>query len=1020
MVIQKQSITINFSKGVDTKTDPFQLALGNFLHIENSIFGKAGGLVKRNGFGQLSALPSTDFTFLTSFSGNLTAIGNSLSAYSQPTNTWVTKGNIQPLSLDILPLIRNNVNQSQVDTAVSNNGFVCTVYTESDGSTTSYKYAIASVITGQNIISPTAIPISSGVVTGSPRVFLVNNKFIIVFTNVISAVSHLQFIAINTLDPTTVTANADIASSYIAKNTLSWDGVVVGTKLFIAYNTTTGGQSVKITYISSSLSVVASKTFSSQIATIMSMTVDNTNPASPIIYASYYDLAGTTGYTFAVDQNLNTVLAATQWLSSGTILNVTCAAQNGINTIYYEVSNAYSYDATIPTNFIQSKTVTVSGTVSSARTVIRSVGLASKAFIINGIEYFLSIQYSTYQPTYFLINGTSSLSSSPIIVAKLAYQNGGVYYTKGLPNVTINGNLAQIGYFFKDLIQAVNKNTLISSGTQTAGIYSQTGINLSSFIFSTAGLDSADIGGDLHLTGGYLTMYDGYLPVEHNFFLYPENSTVTDLNSMGGHLAALQYYYQVTYEWSDNQGNQFRSAPSIPFGVDASGTGTDTSMATLAIPTLRLTSKVSNPVKIVIYRWSSSQQNYYQVTSITQPTLNSTTTDSITFIDTLSDASILGNNLLYTTGGVLEDVNAPASNLLALFDNRLWLVDAEDKNLLWYSKQVIEATPVEMSDLLTLFVAPTTAAQGSTGPITALSAVDDKLIIFKRNAIYYLNGAGPDNTGSNNQYSQPTFITSTVGCENQNSIVFIPNGLMFQSDKGIWLLGRDLSTTYIGAPVEAYNDAHVESALTIPETNQVRFTLDNGITLMYDYYFQQWGTFINIPAVSSALFQNLHTYLDKFGRVFQETPDKYLDGSSPVLMSFVTGWLNVAGLRGYERAYEFNLLGTYLSPHKIQVQVAYDYKNPIQSEIYNPQNYGGNWGSGEFWGSGSWGGPSNIEDFRVHNKKQLCKSFQIQVQEIFDPSFGTIAGAGLTLSGICAVIGVKRGWAPTKGSNSIG
>jgi hypothetical protein len=208
--------------------------------------------------------------------------------------------------------------------------------------------------------------------------------------------------------------------------------------------------------------------------------------------------------------------------------------------------------------------------------------------------------------------------------------------------------------------------------------------------------------------------------------------------------------------------------------------------------------KTANPVKIVAYRWSVGQQIYYQTTSILAPILNDTTVDSVTFVDVNADVTILGNNILYTTGGVIENVNAPSSNVLALFDTRLWLVDAEDPNVLWYSKQVIPATPVEMSDLFTIFVPPTTSTQGSTGPMTAAAAMDDKLIVFKRNAMLYINGSGPDNTGANNQYSPPIFITATVGSKNQRSIVLMPQGLMFQSDnKGIWLLGRDLNTDYM-------------------------------------------------------------------------------------------------------------------------------------------------------------------------------------------------------------------------------
>ena len=135
--------------------------------------------------------------------------------------------------------------------------------------------------------------------------------------------------------------------------------------------------------------------------------------------------------------------------------------------------------------------------------------------------------------------------------------------------------------------------------------------------------------------------------------------------------------------------------------------------------------------------------------------------------------------------------------------------------------------------------------------------------------------------------------------------MFQPQGLMFQSDKGIWLLGRDLSTQYIGAPVEAYNDNTVVAAINVPGTNQVRFTLDNGITLMYDYYVGQWATFNNIPAISSTLYQSLHTYINANGQVFQENEGSYLDGSKPVLMSFQTSWIHLAGVQGYERFYPF-------------------------------------------------------------------------------------------------------------------
>ena len=42
----------------------------------------------------------------------------------------------------------------------------------------------------------------------------------------------------------------------------------------------------------------------------------------------------------------------------------------------------------------------------------------------------------------------------------------------------------------------------------------------------------------------------------------------------------------------------------------------------------------------------------------------------------------------------------------------------------------------------------------------------------------------------------------------------------------------------LGAPVEAYNQQTITSATLAPNVNQVRFTLGNGLALVYDYFMQ--------------------------------------------------------------------------------------------------------------------------------------------------------------------------------------
>lgn len=1003
MALTKTPITINFSQGLDQKTDDKQVSVGKFLALQNSVFDTLGRLTKRNGYPLVTTLPNNEQTTLTTINDNLLATGSNLFAYSQNTDQWIDKGLIQPVQLTVQPLVRVSTSQTSPDTAVAESGTTCLVYMDNG---VSY-YQISDSLTGQQIVPRTSLPATAT----NPRVFILGRYFIITYIATIGT-SHLQFIAIPIITPEMPGTPVDISTSVLSL-TAGYDASVINNSLYVAVAET--GASIKVTYVSSTLIVAAGTSIAAHTADLVSVTGDNMS-STPVVWVSYWDTASNDAYSAAFNQNLIPILASTLILAATELTEITSVVANGVLTVFYEVNNTYAYAPNARTDYIASLTVTQAGVVSATTVMLRSVGLASKAFINtdNDKIYMLVAYGEINQPTYFLVDSTGA------IYMRLAYSNGGGYLpTQVLPNVSKVDTTYYIPYSIKDFLATVNKTTDLPAGTPVNGIYTQLGINLAKFSINTSGQYSSEIAGTLHLTGGQLWAYDGVRPVEHGFQVWPENIEATTATG-AGNLTAQDYYYSFTYEWTDNQGNLHRSAPSIPYLVT---TTTANSTNTINVPTLRLTYKIEpNPVRIVGYRWSTAQQVYYQFTSITNPYVNDPSVDSIVIVDTLADSAILGQTLLYTTGGVIENIAAPASIASALFKNRLFLIDAEDPNLLWYSKQVISNTPVEMSDLLTVYVAPTSGAQGSTGPSTALSAMDDKLVIFKRDAIYYMTGIGPDNTGANNDFTDPIYITGAVGTTNPNSIVLTPLGLMFQSDKGIWLLDRQLNTKYIGAPVEGYNSFTIQSAEVIPGTNQVRIILDNSITLMYDYYVDQWGTFNNTSAISATLFNNKHTYLNQYGQVLQEKEGIYLDISTPVLMSFKTSWISLAGIQGYERFYFMYLLGTYYTPFKLDVTLAYDYnQNVLQSIVIAPDNYSPAWGGEANWGSGPpWGGPGNVFEARVFPQQQKCETFQVTINETYDSSFGVMAGQGLTLSGLNIIVGAKKGYRVQKASQSFG
>jgi hypothetical protein len=1002
MALQKQPVQINFNLGLDTKSDPKQLQIGKFLALRNSVFGKAGALVKRNGFPVISTLPDANQTTLTTLNNNLLATGSNLYAYSRTTNQWLNQGIVQPIRLETQPVVRVSTSQTKVDAAVTQDGLACTVYMDSS---LPY-YQVSDIMTGQQVIARTALPATAA----SPRVYQLGYYFIITFLSTVSATTHLQFIAIPIATPGSPIAAQDISSN-VSSLASGYDAIVANDNLYISWKAT--ANAIRTAYVSPSLNVAAAASVTSYTADLMSLADD---PVNSRIWVTFWSSASSgDGYSMCYNYNLGAILTPTQVISNTTVNQITSIVDSGVLSVFYEVDNTYAYDGSIHTNYISSVTITSAGVVGTPAVLLRSVGLASKAFTdTSGTSYMLTAYGETNQPTYFLIDTLGN------IYMRLAYQNGGGYITgQVLPSVSSIDTDFYVPYLIKDFLAPVNKGTSNPTGTPVNAIYTQTGINLAKFSINIDGQYSSEIAGSLHLTGGQLWQYDGIKPVEHSFHVWPENVEVTTATGSGS-IAAGTYYYAFCYEWTDGAGNLQRSAPSIPV---KQVTSTASSTNTIKVPTLRLTYKITpNPVRIVGYRWSVSQPVYYQFTSITSPTVNDPTVDYVTITDTLADSSILGQTLLYTSGGVLENIAAPASIHSALYKNRLFLIDAEDRNLLWYSKQVIENTPIELSDLLTIFVSPTTGAQGSTGPMTAVAAMDDKLIIFKENALYYMIGTGPDNTGANNDFSEPIYITASVGCSNPASIVLMPNGIMFQSNKGIWLLGRDLQTSYIGSPVEAYNNFTVKSAKSIPGTNEVRFILDGNVTLMYDYFYGQWGTFNNISAISGTLYNGADTYLSSAGRVYQETDGSYLDGSSPVLLSFTTSWINVAGVQGLERIYEMLLLGNYYSPFKLNVKLAYDY-NPsaTQATLVLPDNYAVNYGDDAQYGSGgNYGGPGNILQARIFPEQQKCESFQITVEEVYDPQFGGIPGQGLSLSGINMIIGAKKGSRTSKAAQSFG
>src|SRR6185437_12680034 len=114
--------------------------------------------------------------------------------------------------------------------------------------------------------------------------------------------------------------------------------------------------------------------------------------------------------------------------------------------------------------------------------------------------------------------------------------------------------------------------------------------------------------------------------------------------------------------------------------------------------------------------------------------------------------------------------------------------------------------------------------------------------------------------------------------------------------------------------------------LAIPNTTQVRFTLDNGTALVYDYFFEQWSVYTNISAVDACIFDSNFTYIQSGGSIFTEDQSVFTDNGSFIQLSLTTSWLSFAGVQGFQRVKQLLILGSYKSPHTLQVNVASDFQ----------------------------------------------------------------------------------------------
>jgi hypothetical protein len=503
-------------------------------------------------------------------------------------------------------------------------------------------------------------------------------------------------------------------------------------------------------------------------------------------------------------------------------------------------------------------------------------------------------------------------------------------------------------------------------------------------------------------------MYDGNRVVEHGFLVTPQKPAFVSQTGTGAILPDGTYSYLTVYAWRDKWGQVHRSVPSPAYQYVVTG---GPQRPTFEVATTAFTLKTD--VEIEVYRTEVNGTVFYKLqNSFSDRIMNDPSVPFLSFTDTLPDSTLIENEVLYTTGGTLENIAADSSKYAVTYKNRVFLLSS-DGTYLEYSKLREQNGPVEFNDALKIML------NEYGGPGVCLGVMDDHIIIFKEQAIYALTGEGPNNLGEQDDFRAPYLITSDVGCVDPNSVVTTPMGLMFKSQKGIYMMQRGFAVNYLGSPVEKYNDDIITSSTLLADTNQVRFTTDNSRALVYDYFHNRWSTFTNIQAVDATIYKGIYTYLRSFGDVLTETNGLYSDNGSFIKIKIVSAWIHIANVQGFERFYKLLLLGNYLSPHKLEVAFSYNY-NPtfihnvfIDAEALMATPF---YGENTYGDDSPYGGDYPLYQWLVFPKVQKCQAFRFLLSDVKT----TENGASCTISNFASEIGIKEGLITKSDNKSFG
>jgi hypothetical protein len=869
--LEWRNIDLPFAQGLDQKSDPLQIPVGKLSTCENGRFVKGGRIEKRKGFTAMTG-SATAACAVQPLGDQLVRLdGETAYTYSIVASAWESAGTCISVGAEPLAIPISQQYCTAPDVAYLS-GVEAYAYVDSLGHAhfmTVDANTRAVLVPDTDIASPSAYEV---------KVLAQGTNFLVLVYK--QGTQKLSWVRVAPT-ATSVGAMTEL-TTYTLLNPGVWDALVSGTTLYLAYRQ--AAETVRVLWLDSSFAELGSGV---EDATFRPTT---TLKALSLFASGNVSYPVGVAYTYE-DTGVNTNCAASAWNSTIT------ASTTPVHCSYGGLNDSGKHVAGIAVPGSAGQAYVFASNLDAATPARPSVHKMSATF-------GTSITAAAFAPNAYLQSKPFAASATtvavPCVVPSTTQGFGIVLSQVGFPLARTNVGATTVARTYSVLSESPSPaaNTWLLAEPRTTRIVNNASvIGLGCNRLTFADPDSyrtTEIGGRLLIPGAVVEEFDGGQVVETGFLKYPDFYRV--VTPAGGSIPAGTYEWCFTYQWTDSQGVLHESAPCP---VLATTFGSPSQM-TFYVECNAFTAK-SN-VRIVGYRTqdiaTTGDTTFYRFTTAAGVT-NSKATTVVAITD--NNATWATTNEVLYTGGSVENIAPSPAVGGASWKARCWLIGA-DGHTLWYSKKLIPGYPVEFNDGFSVSV------EDRNGPVKALAVMDDHLLVFTATAIYHLVGEGPDNLGQADDYGLPQLITTDVGCARPGSIVTTPNGLMFQSAKGIYLLSRSFQAQFVGAPVEDYT-AEIVAAVLMPDANEVRFTQATR-ALVYNYYFDQWSTFtITATAVDAGIWRGSYYYARTNGTVELKSAT-YADDGAATSLTVTTGWLPFSGLQGYQRVRDLLLLAT--------------------------------------------------------------------------------------------------------------